>query len=310
METFLSLYEHHDTIIVSLLVLGIAIILVILLLFSSKSPESVVKAELGGTENVEGALRRVLGEQRWLQAGTGASSGEVDSGRAQALEQEVLEKDRTIAELNKQLTQGGGSGGGDGGDDSDLLSKIQELEARLLEYEIIEDDIADLSLYKTENEKLKNELARLKGQLGGGAAPEPQPEEPDDQPPAISEVPPPKPEPVPEPAAPTPQIIQTGDKPAIDAADLVAEFEKVVNNQAQLGDDPVNPGTVTTDAPLETGKVVMTGAEPKIAAVPNTEPAIEEHPKMKNIQADSKEEAEVFISELKSLKTSKKEEGS
>ena len=45
---------------------------------------------------------------------------------------------------------------------SELLAKIKNLESKLLEYEIIEDDIADLSLFKEENAKLKAELDELK----------------------------------------------------------------------------------------------------------------------------------------------------
>jgi hypothetical protein len=41
-------------------------------------------------------------------------------------------------------------------------SKIKELEARLAEYEIIEDDIANLSIYKEENSRLKTEIEQLK----------------------------------------------------------------------------------------------------------------------------------------------------
>ena len=177
MESILSLFANYDTLVVTSLVIGIAVVVVMLLLFAQKNPENVVKQELGGTENVEGALRRVLGEQRWLQASAGGSSGgggEVDSQKLGELEKEVLEKDKAIAELNKKLTQGGGGEGGGDSDDSDLMNKISELEARLQEYEIIEDDIADLSLYKTENEKLRAELERLKGMAAGEAGiPEP-----------------------------------------------------------------------------------------------------------------------------------------
>ncbi|MBK9294416.1 MAG: hypothetical protein IPM57_08215 [Oligoflexia bacterium] len=44
----------------------------------------------------------------------------------------------------------------------EFQKKIKELEARLAEYEIIEDDIANLSLYKEENARLKNELQKIK----------------------------------------------------------------------------------------------------------------------------------------------------
>lgn len=53
---------------------------------------------------------------------------------------------------------------------NDQLKRIEELEAKLAEYEILEDDIADLSLYKEENARLKAELDSVKG--GGGSATE------------------------------------------------------------------------------------------------------------------------------------------
>ncbi len=44
----------------------------------------------------------------------------------------------------------------------DLTGKLRDLEARLAEYEIISEDIADLSRYRDENEALKKELEALK----------------------------------------------------------------------------------------------------------------------------------------------------
>jgi hypothetical protein len=46
-----------------------------------------------------------------------------------------------------------------------LRTKLDELQGRLAEYEIIEDDIADLSLFKDENSRLKDENAKLKSML-------------------------------------------------------------------------------------------------------------------------------------------------
>ncbi len=45
---------------------------------------------------------------------------------------------------------------------AELLAKIKGLESRLAEYEIIEDDIADLSVLKEENANLKKEIEGLK----------------------------------------------------------------------------------------------------------------------------------------------------
>lgn len=55
-------------------------------------------------------------------------------------------------------------------DASGLEGKVKELTEKLAEYEIIEDDIANLSFYKNENVKLKNELAKAKGDVGAVAA--------------------------------------------------------------------------------------------------------------------------------------------
>ncbi len=318
MEWFLSLFVIHDTLVVSLLVVAITIVVVLLLLMSQKSPDSVVKSELGSTENVEGALRRVLGEQRWLQAGatgTGATTP-VDEQKLSELESEVLEKDRKIAELNKKLTQGGAQESGEAGtaeDNSELLERLAELEARLQEYEIIEDDIADLSLYKTENEKLKSEIADLKSKIGGSDE-------------AVVEDPSPVVEEAPveaeqESAAPE---VEDEESEGVDGADLVAEFEKVVNSQADLETDEPS-SKVSVKKETNPGSVVVTGVDDsgprgqevrddssqgtvQVKAEPSQEEAqpMAVHPKLENIDPDSKEEAEVFISELKSLKTLKK----
>ena len=53
------------------------------------------------------------------------------------------------------------------GDADKLSSRIKELEAKLAEYEILEDDIADLSLYKEENARLRSELEKLKAGEAG-----------------------------------------------------------------------------------------------------------------------------------------------
>ena len=340
MESILSLFVFHDTYVVSFLVIGITIIVVMLLLFNNKGPSNIVRSEIEGSENIEGALRRVLGEKNWSpdSAPTGTGSEKVDE-----LEKEVLEKDRKIAELNKQLTQSSGSGGDSSGgemsaavaaganDNSDLLAKISELEERLMEYEIIEDDIADLSLYKTENEKLKEELERLKALAGGeesgvkdeqesepnDIAAEESTEEPKEE--DSEEVAQTEPDEVPSEPEVEPQSVEDEEPPQkkVQPADLVAEFEKVVNNQVEL-DEEGDAGSVQlrdseagdsgVQGPKEEsgGTVTMkdTDASKESSSTGNEDlkNEIKIHPKLRNVDPDSKEEAEVFITELKSLK--------
>jgi hypothetical protein len=45
-------------------------------------------------------------------------------------------------------------------------AKIRSLEAKLAEYQVVEDDIANLSLYREENVKLKDELEKLRASAG------------------------------------------------------------------------------------------------------------------------------------------------
>ncbi|WP_413586893.1 hypothetical protein [Bdellovibrio sp. HCB274] len=81
--------------------------------------------------------------------------------------------EKKVAELQvsgEANAAGGGAAPAAAVDTSELDNKIKDLEARLAEYEIISEDIADLSRYKEENEQLKTEITGLKE---AGAAPAP-----------------------------------------------------------------------------------------------------------------------------------------
>ena len=93
---------------------------------------------------------------------------------------------------------------------SELL--IVDLEGKLKEYEILEDDIADLSRYREENEKLKEKLAELGASLG----------EPDENIPIPAES-------VQSAIEPEPSL---GEQLEQDE-DLLAEFQKAIDEQNQ-----------------------------------------------------------------------------
>ena len=115
MEGFLDFFIVNDSLVVSVLVAVIAIILLLLLVMGFRNPESVVLNEVGSegsNGDIENTLRKVLGEQRWVSRSTPSGEGG-DSGSGEELarlEGELLDKDKQIADLNKQLTQGGGEG--------------------------------------------------------------------------------------------------------------------------------------------------------------------------------------------------------
>lgn len=89
------------------------------------------------------------------------------------LTQIVSERDQQVADLMTEIEKlksaisagGPSADGGATGDVVDLKNQLAELQARLAEYEIIEDDIADLSLYKDENIRLKAEVEELNEKL-------------------------------------------------------------------------------------------------------------------------------------------------
>jgi thiamine phosphate synthase YjbQ (UPF0047 family) len=319
MEWFLSLFIFHDAYVVSSLVLAIAIVVVLLLIFNQQSPRAIVADEMeGSTERIEGLLKRVLKESKTVEE----NDGEQDS--LEMLKKEVLDKDRTIAELNKKLNQGTASSSAAGGavpavDTSELEQKIAELEAQLEEYELIEDDIADLSNYRSENTKLKEEIARLKGIQG---------EEAESTAPST------------EPAQEPPQSLGSDDSASDDAhhdpdqntegdsddsddsresqvvtmakgdspdreeshaieADESLDKSDNLDVQKSAQEDSSSEPEATEDLLSEFEKVVSqqeSMQQDEIGESPIT------HPKLEKVPPDSKEEAEVFISELKSLK--------
>lgn len=116
--------------------------------------------------------------------GAGADAAEVAKLKAA-----VSEGQQKIQELQKQVKEaqaaaeasaaaaatvapaGGGevAGGISAKEKEDLLGKIRDLEARLAEYEIISEDIADLSRYREENDNLKKEIEALKAGVPAAA---------------------------------------------------------------------------------------------------------------------------------------------
>ena len=105
----------------------------------------------------------------------GGQMGDIEkqmTEQARALETLGLEKNRLEQEL-LSLKASGGAGGGGGGNDAliaELQKKIKDLEERLAEYAVIEDDLANLKRLQQENAQLKAALAAGGGAVAAGAA--------------------------------------------------------------------------------------------------------------------------------------------
>ncbi len=91
--------------------------------------------------------------------------------QARAMETLLTEKSKLEKELGDARLAGAAAGGGGAGGDAaamaKLTEKIRQLESRLAEYSIIEDDLANLKKLQQENAQLK---AALSQQVGTGAA--------------------------------------------------------------------------------------------------------------------------------------------
>ncbi|MBI2518798.1 MAG: hypothetical protein HYV97_00190 [Bdellovibrio sp.] len=178
------------------------------------------------------------------------------SGGASNEEVQLLKKE--VARLQKELAAASASSGGDAVMKAELgkvMKERDELKERLMEYEIIEEDLANLKRLQQENEQLKATIAQLKGGkveipaapavAAAPAAPAPEPTpEPE---PEVELAPEPVAEPEPLAAAPVdddlpapagdqkiavpdnlPEAPVAGENEQKSAEELLSEFEKML----------------------------------------------------------------------------------
>ena len=199
------LLKHNQAVIQWLIVVIIAMIVYLAVRSLFKKPTASSKATnltVGSNEQIEEILNRILEKtSQWdgaAAAGAAAagatseksSSGEASGAAVSSKELEGAKKE--LAELKAALKEkdeklkaaeeaaGGAAPAAAAGPSQEHLDKISELEAKLAEYEVLEDDIADLSLYKEENARLKSEVERLKGGGDPGEVEAPEPQESED----------------------------------------------------------------------------------------------------------------------------------
>ena len=178
-ERFLLFWsQHNKTIIQVLIVLTLLFIvaLAFLTLFGSKDEFS----EKGHSAQISPDLEKSL--QRMLENQTQAKSAVFDFSKGDAtapvvsnannlaanqeivaqlekVKSEMAARETAIQDLKTQLEMARSAPqAAPAANNSGLEARIKELEARLSEYDIISEDIADLSKFKEENEKLKKQL--------------------------------------------------------------------------------------------------------------------------------------------------------
>lgn len=196
MEKFLDFWSHYNATIIETLV-GLILIATIYLVYRTFfGAEGVDTYESSGasvnTAHIEKTLQKILEQQSTLKTGSGdGSAPPVEMVQELgSLKKALEEKEKQIIILQEKAVQATKAAKApDAGPSAEAIAaaasaaaglaekeredyetKIKELEARLAEYEIISEDIADLSFFKEENARLAKELEELRAG-GGGVAP-------------------------------------------------------------------------------------------------------------------------------------------
>lgn len=181
MDAFLSFFIHYLPNIIQWSIAAILLLLgslFTIMIFgkSKRDPESEMQiGDIGALEKtLKEILKTSIGDLSSLgalkysgnQSNQSSESDQMNSGSLEQIMRELAQKDAEI-EVLKQ-TQSQSSSVVEKAikvDVSGYVEKIRDLEGKLKEYEIIEDDIADLSHFKEENAKLKKKIEELGGSV-------------------------------------------------------------------------------------------------------------------------------------------------
>ncbi|MBC7466182.1 MAG: hypothetical protein H7256_09325 [Bdellovibrio sp.] len=148
---------------------GFAIIFLLLIIYVYRMFFVVTPASSGDgsatNDALEQKLNQLLENQKNKSAPAGeadeATQGEIDRLKLEVygLKQQLVEAEKKAGDATATVAAPTDAGTGDPVAMKAQAEKIKSLESRLAEYEIIAEDIAELSQLRTENQKLKDQLA-------------------------------------------------------------------------------------------------------------------------------------------------------
>jgi hypothetical protein len=184
MESLVYFIITHSQMVLITLVGSIILCVFGLLLISFHHPQDAVANELGSVDRIEGVLRQILSEQDWPSAkaaeGTPAAVPGVEAAEgvdplppaapsdpAQASSEPSVSEE-PVAEAGASVEAAPSVAAAEeapasASADPALKNKIKELEEKLAEYSVIEEDIADLSRFRQENDDLKKKITHATG---------------------------------------------------------------------------------------------------------------------------------------------------
>lgn len=187
LETLIPYIVEHNALIIQILVVTILLMVVFVAYRNFANAKSGAVAGAGADlSQLEGTLKKLLEKANAVPVASAVAAGENSAllGEIEKLKKSLEEKQGQIEKLKVAQAEAASAAAAGGeaaavaaaaasaqmssADQSALDAQIKELQAKLSEYEIISEDIADLSFYKEENSKLQKELEAFKK---GGAAP-------------------------------------------------------------------------------------------------------------------------------------------
>lgn len=164
LESAINYIISHNVMLIEMLI-GLILFTVLFLAFryfwGAKENEENPAGNLG---DLEETLKKLLEKANFV-SGNGAGSEEQSKLAAEIQNLKVaLEEKQTLIEQMKTQSSGATATASELSSDEKkkLDEQLKELQGKLAEYEIISEDIADLSFYKEENAKLQKELSNLK----------------------------------------------------------------------------------------------------------------------------------------------------
>jgi hypothetical protein len=283
----------------------VALILLLVLFLSYRAfkaaPETAeASAGIGNLSELEATLKKLLDKASVVPSSAGAASGGASTellAEIETLKNNLKEKQTEIESLKTSAESAGGGGTGEGGlseeDKAKLEAQLKELKGKLEEYEIISEDIADLSFYKEENAKLLKQLEAAK--ITPAAATTEPAAAPAAPAPAAVETAAPTPEPVvQDPVVAAEQSVTIETAPAADPApaaaeapaapitgvdeELMAELDQAVAEQAPSEAAAATTPASATDAGADLGSMDMEKMMAEAEDIGDSAAAVEEAP--------------------------------
>lgn len=173
MEKFLNFLIHHNTTIIEVLfAITLLFISYAAIRFFLFGPEESGATGATDLSKLEISIKEIIEKAGSVTSSAGSSEeAQKLATEISALRSELEAKKKEIEEMKESVGTAAAAPALSNEEKGALEAKLKELEAKLAEYEIISEDIADLSFYKEQNIKLQKEIESLKstGGAAGGA---------------------------------------------------------------------------------------------------------------------------------------------